>query len=89
MLVKNIIQEDFANYKTCSMFIGFPSCTWKCERDCGLKGLCQNAELAKAPTIAISMAELLLTYQKKFPNNLDFYKLHVQNMALSRLMKLP
>ena len=63
MLVKNIIQEDFANYKTCSMFIGFPSCTWKCERDCGLKGLCQNAELAKAPTIAIPMAELLLTYQ--------------------------
>jgi hypothetical protein len=63
MLVKNVIQEDFSNYKTCSMFIGFPSCTWKCERECGLKGICQNAELAKARTIDIPMSELLLSYQ--------------------------
>ena len=62
MQIKNIIQEDFSNYKTCSMFIGFPSCTWKCERDCGRKGLCQNAVLATSPSIEISVEDLLNLY---------------------------
>lgn len=63
MLLKNVIQEDFSNYKTCAMFLGFPSCNWKCERDCGIKGLCQNATLAQAPTIEVPVAKLLLMYQ--------------------------
>lgn len=62
MQIKNIIQEDFSNYKTCSMFIGFPSCTWKCERDCGRKGLCQNAALAHAPTIEVESSEIVQMY---------------------------
>ena len=62
MLLKNIIQEDFSNYKTCSMFLGFPSCTWKCERDCGQQGLCQNSELAKAPSIEISIDRIIAIY---------------------------
>lgn len=62
MKLKNIIQEDFSNYKTCAMFIGFPSCTWKCERDCGKKGLCQNAALAQSPTIDINVDDILDMY---------------------------
>lgn len=62
MQIKNIIQEDFTNYKTCSMFIGFPSCNWKCERDCGRKGLCQNAALATSPSIEISADEIVDLY---------------------------
>lgn len=62
MKLKNIIQEDFSNYKTCSMFLGFPSCTWKCERDCGQTGLCQNAALAQAPTIDISVEDIIARY---------------------------
>lgn len=62
MLLKNIIQEDFSNYKTCSMLLGFPSCTWKCERDCDQKGLCQNSELAKSPSIEISLDRIIATY---------------------------
>lgn len=62
MKLKNIIQEDFSNYKTCAMFIGFPSCTWKCERDCNKKGLCQNAALAQSPTIDINIDDLLDMY---------------------------
>ena len=62
MQLKNIIQEDFSNYKVCSMFIGFPSCTWKCERDCGRKGLCQNAALAKSPSVEISADEIVDLY---------------------------
>lgn len=62
MKIKNIIQEDFANYKTCSLFVGFPSCTWKCERDCGLTRLCQNAELAKAPNLEVSPKDIIKLY---------------------------
>lgn len=63
MKIKNIIQEDFSNYKTCSMFLGFPSCTWKCEKECGRKGLCQNAALATSPSIDISAEEIIDLYR--------------------------
>lgn len=48
MKIINIIAEDFVNYKKPSMYIGFPHCTFKCEKDCGLK-VCQNSELVKSP----------------------------------------
>lgn len=62
MKLKNIIQEDFTNYKTCSMFLGFPSCNWKCERECGKRGLCQNAVLALTPSIDIEVKEVVEMY---------------------------
>jgi organic radical activating enzyme len=62
MLFKNINHEDFVNYKVCSMFLGFPSCNWKCERDCGMTGLCQNAALAHAPSIEISVSDIVTAY---------------------------
>lgn len=37
--------EDFVNYKKPSMFIGFPSCSWKCDKEYG-KQVCQNSALA-------------------------------------------
>ena len=40
--------EDFSNYKLPSMFIIFPMCDWKCDRECE-KRVCQNGSLAKAP----------------------------------------
>ena len=43
------------------MFIGFPTCDWKCERDCGKK-MCQNSELAKAPDIEMSYDEIVDRY---------------------------
>ena len=45
MKIKGIIAEDFVNYKKPSMFIGFPTCTWKCEKECGIE-MCQNKGLA-------------------------------------------
>lgn len=44
MIVSEIIHEDFINYKKPSLFIGFPSCTWKCEKECGIE-VCQNKKL--------------------------------------------
>lgn len=44
--------EDFTSYKKPSMYIAFPSCTFKCERECGQK-MCQNSPLVNAPDIDI------------------------------------
>lgn len=61
MKIKNLVEEDFTNYKVCSMFIGFPTCTFKCEKDCG-KRLCQNSSLAQAPTLEISCKTIVDKY---------------------------
>lgn len=62
MIVKNIIDEDFSNYKTCSMFIGFPTCTFKCEKDCECKGMCQNTALVNSPNIEVSCHDIIKRY---------------------------
>lgn len=61
MIVKEIRDEDFVNYKKPSMFIGFPSCTWKCERECGER-CCQNSALAQSPSININIDSLIERY---------------------------
>ena len=43
------------------MFIAFPSCTFKCERECGKK-MCQNSELTQAPNINVSTNSLIERY---------------------------
>ena len=61
MIVKEIRDEDFTSYKKTSMVIGFPSCTFKCERECGQK-MCQNSSLAVAPNIEIDVCTLVERY---------------------------
>lgn len=61
MIIKGLIDEDFVNYKKPSMFIAFPSCTWKCEKECG-KRVCQNSVLATASEISIEESELCVRY---------------------------
>lgn len=63
MIVKQLVDEDFVNYKYPVMFIGFPSCTWKCERECGER-CCQNSALAQSPSINISIDSLIDRYMK-------------------------
>lgn len=62
MNIKFLVEEDFVNYKKPSMFIGFPTCTWKCEKDCKMKGLCQNGSLATSPTFKISKEDIVRRY---------------------------
>ena len=53
--VKDILDEDFINYKKPSMFIGSCKCTWKCCIEGGFdKTVCQNSSLAKQPDINFS-----------------------------------
>lgn len=61
MIIKGIQDEDFVNYKKPSMFISFPSCTWKCDRECGKK-VCQNGTLAAAPNIEIDVKTIVDRY---------------------------
>ena len=61
MVIKGIIDEDFVNYKKPSIYVAFPSCTFKCERECGQK-MCQNSALATAPDIEISVENIVNRY---------------------------
>ena len=65
MIVKGIIDEDFVNYKKCSMTIMFPYCSFKCEKECG-KQVCQNSKLAKSPEIEVFISDII----KRYKNNI-------------------
>lgn len=53
--------EDFVNYKKASMFLSFPHCTFKCEKDCGV-ACCQNSDLAKIPPLNVPCEILVERY---------------------------
>lgn len=57
MQIKNLIDEDFVQYKKPSMFIGFPKCSFKCDKECG-KPVCQNSSLAAAPCVEMDYIEI-------------------------------
>lgn len=63
MKIKGLIEEDFVNYKKPSMFIIFPSCTFKCDKEAGCS-ICQNSGLANEPDIDISFIEIVSRYVK-------------------------
>lgn len=66
MVIKNLIDEDFVNYKKPSMLIGMPYCTFKCDKECGQQ-VCQNSALATAPNIEVNPMDLIARYES---NNL-------------------
>lgn len=61
MKVKGIIDEDFCNYKKPSMYIAFPNCSFKCDKECG-RAVCQNSALAKEKNIDIDINEIIIRY---------------------------
>lgn len=62
MILKRVEQERFQDYKLPSMFIAFPHCSFKCEKECGM-GCCQNSPLATAPNINVSIQEIITMYE--------------------------
>ena len=52
MLIKDIIDEDFSNYKKPAMYIAFPSCSWKCCPEA--VHICQNYEICNQPNVEVS-----------------------------------
>lgn len=61
MKVKGIVDEDFVNYKKASMFITFPNCSFKCDKECG-RAVCQNSTLAREKDIEIPIQSLIERY---------------------------
>lgn len=63
MLIKGITHEDFVNYKKASMFLAFPHCSFKCDKENGCN-LCQNSHLAQVTAHNIDVAVLLDLYKE-------------------------
>lgn len=63
MTIKGLIDEDFINYKKPCMVIEFPFCTFKCEKECGMR-VCQNSALATSPNIDLQTDVLITRYIK-------------------------
>ena len=63
MQIKFLVDEDFVNYKKPSMFIGFPHCTFKCDRECG-EEVCQNSPLVRQPNIEIEIKDIVKRYME-------------------------
>lgn len=61
MKIKSIVSEDFVNYKKPSMFIIFPYCSFKCDKECGAP-VCQNSKLAAMPIIEIAIDTICQKY---------------------------
>lgn len=61
MLIKNITDEDFVNYKKPSMFIAFPHCSFKCCKEAGCS-VCQNSQLSQEPNIDVPTTKLVKRY---------------------------
>ena len=59
--IKQLVDEDFVNYKKPSMFIIFPKCTFKCNKDCG-RPVCQNYKVLEEPNIEISINAIVNRY---------------------------
>lgn len=61
MKIINIVDVDFTNYRKPSMFIIFPFCSFKCDKENGCN-LCQNSHLAQEPVINTSVNTILHRY---------------------------
>jgi organic radical activating enzyme len=63
MKIKGIVHEDFVNYKKPSMFISTATCSFKCDKESGVK-CCQNSSLAAQPNLDVEISEIIDSYMK-------------------------
>lgn len=61
MKLKTVITEHFQDYKYPNMYLAFPSCTFKCERECG-QAICHNSVLATRLTKVYDVDQLIDEY---------------------------
>lgn len=61
MRLKGIVEVDHVNYKKLSMFLSFPDCTFKCEKDCGAE-VCQNSLLARSQDFDVKKEYIIEEY---------------------------
>lgn len=61
MILRGLVDEDIINYHKTSMYIIFPNCSFKCDKECGLP-ICQNSSLVNTPLIEISPESICERY---------------------------
>ena len=61
MKLKGLNDYDICNYKDPSMFLIFPNCTFKCDKECG-RPICQNSALAHEPEAEIRSIDVVQRY---------------------------
>ena len=61
MKIKDCIEYDICNYKKPSMFLIFPYCSFKCDKECG-RAVCQNSSLAKERVIDFDTDRIVERY---------------------------
>lgn len=61
MTIKGLIDEDFTNYKKPSMYVAFPTCSFKCDKEAGCS-ICQNSQLIEERNIRIAPEDLVERY---------------------------
>lgn len=61
MKLKGINDYDICNYKKPAMFLIFPYCSFKCDKECGMN-VCQNSALAREPIIEVPILKLIERY---------------------------
>lgn len=61
MRLKGLNEYDICNFRLPSMFIIFPTCSFKCDKECG-RPVCQNSSLAREPIIEIDTKEIIHRY---------------------------
>lgn len=61
MKLKGLVDYDLSNYYAPSMFLIFPYCTFKCDKECG-RPICQNSALAREPIIEVTPLEVINRY---------------------------
>lgn len=63
MIIRGLVDEDFVNYRVPSMFIITAYCSFKCEKECGIK-CCQNNSLVNQPKVEIDNEMIINRYLK-------------------------
>ena len=61
MKLKGLNDYDICNYKEPSMFLIFPNCTFKCDKECR-RSICQNSVLAHEPEVEIKAVDVVQRY---------------------------
>lgn len=61
MVLKELLDVDTVNYKDICMVLGFPRCSFKCDKECGER-VCQNSPLANAPDIECGVGSIISRY---------------------------
>ena len=63
MNVKEIVDENFQDYKKASMFIATVKCDFKCLKEKGLDfSICQNSKIAKLPDKRVFIPDIFQRY---------------------------